>query len=361
MKFVFIVQGEGRGHMTQAIALRNMLVDNGHEVAAVLLGKSSRREAPAFFTEKIKAPVTTFESPNFVLDPKNKGLLIMETLKVNLLQGRKYLGNLKYIDEVVTTHRPDIVINFYDLLAGVYSFFHKDKRGFKYVCVGHQCLLEHPDFEFPEGHGTDRFLLHNNTAISCAKADLLLGLSFVPMRDVPKKHLYVVPPLLRKEVLRLQPEDKGFILTYVVNDGYADDIIAWHSANKHIKLVGFWDRKDAEDGYCPHANLVFHKLNDVKFLEHMRTCTGYASTAGFESICEAMYLGKPVMMVPTGNHFEQMCNAFDAVKAGAGIQHDRFDMSLLANYLPHHKSIRNTYQPWVDSAESKFLQLLSNL
>src|ERR1051325_9856324 len=99
MKFVFIVQGEGRGHMTQALSLRNILVRNGHEVCAALVGKSARREIPAFFLEKIQAPVTSFESPNFVLDPKGKGLKIGETMVTNLLKYRKYMGNLKDIDK----------------------------------------------------------------------------------------------------------------------------------------------------------------------------------------------------------------------------------------------------------------------
>ena len=36
MKFLFIVQGEGRGHLTQAITLENILLRNGHEVDVLL-------------------------------------------------------------------------------------------------------------------------------------------------------------------------------------------------------------------------------------------------------------------------------------------------------------------------------------
>ena len=32
MRFLFIVQGEGRGHLTQALTLEDMLRRNGHEV-----------------------------------------------------------------------------------------------------------------------------------------------------------------------------------------------------------------------------------------------------------------------------------------------------------------------------------------
>ena len=56
MKFLFIVQGEGRGHLTQAITLEDMLQRNGHEVVEVLVGKSSSRTLPGFFNRSIHAP-----------------------------------------------------------------------------------------------------------------------------------------------------------------------------------------------------------------------------------------------------------------------------------------------------------------
>ena len=66
MKFLFIVQGEGRGHFTQAITLEDMLLRKGHQVVEVLVGKSSSRTLPGFFNRSIKAPVKRFTRPNFL-------------------------------------------------------------------------------------------------------------------------------------------------------------------------------------------------------------------------------------------------------------------------------------------------------
>lgn len=358
MKFIFIVQGEGRGHSTQAIALHEILVKNGQEVCAVLLGKSKRRETPAFFFDKIKAPIIGFQSPNFVLDQQNKGLKIRRSFLVNLLQTRTYLASLKVIDKVVKEHQPDIIVNFYDLLAGMYSCFYKKKRSFRFVSISHHFLFQHPDFEFPKGHLVDKFLLHLLSNITSSKSDAKLALSFVSMKDVPEQKMFVVPPLLRNEVQKLQSEDLGFILTYIVNDGYAEEIIAWHEKNTHVKIVCFWDRKEMKSVFFSHKNLIFKRLNDIEFLECLRTCSGYASTAGFESICEAMYMGKPVMMVPIANHFEQLCNSLDAEKAGAGIRNDEFNVSLLTNYLHEHKNQVEKFRNWADLAETKMLDLI---
>lgn len=54
MKVLFIVQGEGRGHLTQAITMEELLRRNGHEVVEVLVGKSNSRCLPGFFNRSIK-------------------------------------------------------------------------------------------------------------------------------------------------------------------------------------------------------------------------------------------------------------------------------------------------------------------
>ena len=43
MKILFIIQGEGRGHLTQALSLRQKLMAEGHEIVGVLVGKSPAR------------------------------------------------------------------------------------------------------------------------------------------------------------------------------------------------------------------------------------------------------------------------------------------------------------------------------
>ena len=52
MKILFIIQGEGRGHLTQALSLRQKLTDEGHQVVGVLVGKSPARRLPDFFSKK---------------------------------------------------------------------------------------------------------------------------------------------------------------------------------------------------------------------------------------------------------------------------------------------------------------------
>ena len=76
MRYLFIVQGEGRGHLTQAITMERMLLKHGHQVTGVLVGNNSGSGLPAFFKEQIHAPVTCFNTVTFVPSAKNKLSLI---------------------------------------------------------------------------------------------------------------------------------------------------------------------------------------------------------------------------------------------------------------------------------------------
>ena len=90
----------------------------------------------------------------------------------------------------------------------------------------------------------------------------------------------------------------------------------------------------------------------------MKGCRAYASTAGFESVCEAMYLGKPVLMVPS--HIEQEINAFDAVRTGAGVSCDWFDLSRLLEFSESFEP-DPSFRKWVRSAADIIVHELENI
>ena len=172
------------------------------------------------------------------------------------------------------------------------------------------------------------------------------------------ERISVVPPLLRREVTAMQPEQGNYIHGYMVNSGFADSVEAFHALHPEIPMHFFWDKQDADEVTKVDATLSFHQIDDVKFLNRMAGCRAYASTAGFESICEAMYLGKPVLMVPA--HIEQDCNAYDARQAGAGIIGEFFDLESLlrfaGTYVPNREFIR-----WVRSCERQIIGELERL
>lgn len=357
MKVLFVIQGEGRGHLTQALAMAGMLRRNGHEIAEVLVGKSNFRTLPAFFSDGIKAPVKRFLSPNFLPSPSNRRVALLRSVWHNLFSLPEYMESIRFINRRIKESGADLVVNFYELLTGMAYLFYR--QSVPQVCVAHQYLFLHPDFVFPEGKGeAGLFFLRLFTRLTSLGATERLALSFAPMRDVALRKIRVVPPLLRPEVLSCKAKSGDYIHGYMLNAGFSKDVMSWHRQNPDIPLHFFWDKADAGDEYRVDDRLTFHKINDSKFLSMLAGCRGYATTAGFESVCEAMYLGKPVLMVPA--HIEQDCNACDAVRHGAGIVAEEFDLSRLSEFAGRY--VPNTaFRRWVDGCGNAVMAVLEEV
>jgi uncharacterized protein (TIGR00661 family) len=189
------------------------------------------------------------------------------------------------------------------------------------------------------------------------------------MYDLPatgNSNLRVCAPLLRKQIFALTPTEEDFVLVYLLNSGYSCDIVRYHKKNPSLKLVCFTDSREVKEQHNGmlklNENLEFHSLNDVKFLELMARCKGLVSTAGFESVCEAMYLNKPVMMVPVKGHYEQYCNARDASRIGAGIYAGEFDLSKLEEcFLFYNKEKNKHFRTWVNNVDSQLVNTIEDM
>lgn len=399
LRCLFIVQGEGRGHMTQALALQGLLKDAGHRVSHVVMGQSTRRDVPGFVREKLDAPVSFVQSPNFVADEDERSVRPWATALQAIRDVRTLYRDLSKLNDLIAANDPDVVVNFFEPMAGWTYLRHAPDPPL--VCVGHQYMFLHPAYTFPPGRLCSRWMARAFAMSTAWRSDRNLALSLYPVdaqhqaaASTPKKRsvapwqgvsgdgqpspragraplqdgLVVMPPLLRDELFR-QPlgRTEPFYLVYIVNNGYAGQVIRWHEAHPETRLHCFWDRPDACTVEAYDDTLTFHQLDDAKFLSMMARCRGLVSTAGFESIAEAMYMGKPVQVVPVEGHFEQWCNAFDTVRAGAGIRSRRFELERLQRYIADGSCSHDPdaspaglsaqrFREWVDAGRSRFVR-----
>jgi hypothetical protein len=229
------------------------------------------------------------------------------------------------------------------------------------MSIGHQYLLLNRNFKSIPEKRFDQFLLNINTKITGIGSKKFLGLSFREMPDDLAKNMYVIPPLLRQEVKNMRPTKSDRWLVYLTHYKLADQIIAWAQQNKEISLDCFWDHPEKKEVFSPNENLSFHPIDAEKYLVKMSECAGLITTAGFESVAEAMYLKKPVMMVPVPNHIEQMINAYDGELSGAGIAAKSFDLEIFKHYLCQNKLANNEYEVWAQKTSVKISEQLDEL
>jgi uncharacterized protein (TIGR00661 family) len=356
MRVLFIIQGEGRGHLTQALSLRQILAQARHEVVGVLVGTARGREIPAFFTDHISVPIESFLSPNLIYDTQDGSINIAKTIGTHVLRTGRYTASLRTIAATVQRIKPDLIVNFYEVLGGLYNRLYRPEVPM--VCIAHQYLLLHPQFPFPKNSWLNRQIVNLNTRLTALGAAKKLALSFRRFSHESFGNLTIVPPLLRQDVKNLIPTTGHYALVYLTHHSLSGQVTAWHYEHPELPLHCFWDKPDAPEELAVDETLTFHRINGAKYLRMMESCSALVTTAGFESVCEAMYLGKPVLMVPVPKHFEQSCNAIDGVLSGAGASSRTFDLSVLADFLPYFQSPQVEFQSWCSESDRLFIRYL---
>ena len=359
MRFLFVIQGEGRGHLTQAISLAQILQAAGHEVVRAVVGLADRRPIPAFFAEQFPAPHTPLTTPEMIYCP------ITNRLKVGATVGRAFgqLGtfrkSMRQLNETIEREQPDLVVNFFELLCGLTYAFHKPSV--PVVSVAHQFMALHPDFPFPAKKWLDKLTFLALVRLNAIGSTELFGLSFDQQADVPEKRLRVVPPLLRREIAALKPTTEPFFLAYTTQAGLRSVVYGAHHRQPG-QALRYYHADVANPEEQVDDTLTECQLDGQRYLADMARCEAVITTAGFESVCEAMYLGKPVLMMPQPNHYEQACNALDGQRAGAGVASETFDLTQLIGYLAQHDAKANKrFRHWQSRVSGMFLASLSRV
>ena len=314
---------------------------------AVVAGTNQTRSLPTFFEQAFSAPVRPILSPGFSLR-QHRSISMPATIANLLRKMPAYRRSLATIRRTIDEFQPDLIINFLEPLMGVYNLL--NTHGIPVLAVGHQYLIEHPDFPGEKKFKLQQLGMKFYVALTGARS-ARLALSFYPLPNLPERGFFVSPPILRRQLFALNANDSGgHLLVYLLNHGYAGEIIQWHQQNPTIPIHCFYDKSDAPAEERYDANLTFHRIHGEKFLQLMATARGVACTAGFESVSEGAYLGKPLLLIPVENHLEQYLNACDAERAELGLQDTAFHLSRLL--APPKGEAIAKFRAWVDQAEA---------
>jgi uncharacterized protein (TIGR00661 family) len=301
----------------------------------------------------MKTPVTQLPTLEFKYKD-SKAVSNTATLLGVLGNLPKYFGLVRQLHEVVERAQPDVIINFFEPIAAFYALT-RGKRP-PVVAIGHQFMFQHPGYVKTPELRMQLLSMRIYTWLLGARATKL-ALSLYEAPDLPSKRIIVGPPILRKQLFSLNSNPNGdFTLVYLLNHGYAEQITKWSDANPKAKLHCFYDKPGAPAEFQHSPSLTFHKLDGEKFLKLMAECRNVVCTAGFESVSEAAWLGKPLFLVPVENHVEQQVNAIDAQQFGLGVAETSFKLDRLAELPPSLPTEK--FRAWMNCASKKLFQAI---
>lgn len=347
-KCAFIVQGEGRGHMSQSIALKEILEEAGHSVEAVLVGASSKASLPAYFKDSFTDRIRIFRSPYFLSTPNRKGIQVGRTLLFNLLRTPLYLQEIKRIRRELALTEPEVVFNFYDVVGAL--ALRKVKGSIQRIGIGHHFFLHLKDYFGENSARGHRLLLKWHTRIILSSCDRALALSF--SEHAGDSQIEVVPPLIRREYREFVYKQGKRYLVYLLKEGYIYDLI--FLARKDPRFMADIFTEEIPEIELP-PGLRTHSLNGASFKKLMTTARGLITTAGFDLAAEAAFHGIPLAVIPATNHFEQKCNGIDIEDQGIGVLLKHIEPGV-PDRMRHADPV--PFRKWVERSEELILNSL---
>jgi uncharacterized protein (TIGR00661 family) len=337
---IFIVQGEGKGHMSQALALKEYLHEAGHTVEAVFLGVSSADVVPEYFRGGFPENLHIFRSPWFLRTPNKKGIYVGRTILFNLIFSFDYIKAVTRIRREIDTIRPDVIFNFYELLGAL--AMRKSAPGIRKIGVGHHFYLYLNRSLCSKRPVWHRRLLRMHTNLILRSCNRVMALSFKEEQGSPV--IQVIPPLIRQKFRELNYIPGESYLVYMLHEGFIYDLVMLARSLPGFQADVFTTMEPF--GEIPEG-IRFHPFDADKFSKLMAACKGLITTAGFDTAAEAAYHGIPLAVIPSHNHYEQRCNGSDISTNGIGVVVSQIDQGILERI----RSIDpGEFRAWVDLA-----------
>jgi len=304
MKILYGIQGTGHGHISRAREILPKLAEHGH-IDALLSGYGCKLDLDGYITYRKRGL-------SFVYN--NKG-------SIDLLETLKNIQPVRFLTDVKTLplDQYDLIINDFEPVTA----WAAKTAGIPCIGLSHQASflsdkVPRPDYPSPISEQIIRQFAPSSRAY---------GFHFKRYDD------FIEPPIIRSEVLQLNPEYRNHVTVYLP----AYDYQTLREIFKPVKSVRwhifspYCEKKEIND------HILIHPIDNEAFLKSIESCIGVITNAGFETCAEAMYLEKKIMTIPIGRQYEQQCNAAAMKQLGVTVldRIDNYFMSKVLKWIEH--------------------------
>ena len=235
--------------------------------------------------------------------------------------------NVRAYFDVAEKFQPDVVISDFESWSYLFARSHR----LPVISVDNMQIADRCTHapEIVEGLGTEMALAK---AIVKAKVPgafhYFITTFFYPPVRKPDTTLH--PPVLRPEILAARPEAGEHLLVYQTstsNQALPDTL---KTCGRECRIYGL--RRDL-DKEVVEGNLRYRPFSEAGFIDDLRTARGVVATGGFTLMGEAVYLRRPMMVVPVRKQFEQILNARYLEAEGFGLGVDQVTAAGVGRFL----------------------------
>lgn len=312
-RFIYALSGEGRGHTSRAMAITCMLRERGHEVQ-FCCGGTARH-----ILEEHGEPVIRVPALQHAMEGNR--VKVIATLRRNWSALVGAFDTIDRLTDVFDTYDPDLLVTDFE----AFSPRAASRLDLPVISFNHQQVVTETRYEVPPAEWLDAALAQLVIElIAPSRPDHVMLTSFFypPLRHPGR--VTMVPPIIRPEVRAAGSVQGEHVLVYYNHGEGAEDVLTSLRGTDHKYVVyGFPNASR----YDSDPRLQVKEPSIDGFLKDLATSRAVICTAGFTLMSEALYLGKPLLVVPNDGIFEQQLNARFLEREGLGERVEQGNLS----------------------------------
>ena len=270
----------------------------------------------------LKDDFDVFETEGLHITSSDNKVSKVKTFTENLQRlskGHKKLQDLRR--EIFKGFKPDCVITDFEPMTA-YLANHYD---LPLITIDNQQRLRYMSYPCPANLQNDRRMTVNIIRAMVPRPDVSLVTTFY-LGEPSNDRTFFFPPILREEVLSLQPRQGDHILVYLTS-GFETFIRKLKTFERETFLIYGHDKNEVE------GNFIYKSFSGKGFLEDLSSCKAVMATAGFTLMTESFYLRKPYLALPMLGQFEQEINGYLMAKLDYGINLRRVNKEAIGHFL----------------------------
>ncbi|MDO5823024.1 MJ1255/VC2487 family glycosyltransferase [Methanobrevibacter sp.] len=219
--------------------------------------------------------------------------------------------------------KPDVIVTDFEIFATVVSKL----LNIPLISLDNIHMITQTQIDYPKNHYADMIKAKGVIKTYVVKPKVHILTSFFYPKIRPKKNAVIYPPIIREDILKLEPENGDCVIVYQTSKE-SGKLVRKLKSLKDEKFIVYGFNKNEVD-----ENLTYKEFNEDEFYDDLASSKAVICNGGFTFISEAIYLKKPIYSVPAIGNFEQTLNGFYVQKLGYGEYHESMNAPNVKKFL----------------------------
>ncbi len=218
---------------------------------------------------------------------------------------------------------PDVIVTDFEIYATMLSKI----RNIPLISLDNIHMITQAKIDYPKNQYVEMIKAKGviKTYVVNPKIHILTSFFYPKIRA--KKSAVIYPPIIREDILKLEPRKGNHIIVYQTSRE-SEKLVRRLKSLKDEQFIVYGFNKNEIDG-----NLCYKEFNEDEFYDDLASAKAVICNGGFTFISEAIHLKKPIYSVPAIGNFEQTLNGFYVQKLGYGEYHEIMNAQRVANFL----------------------------